>query len=94
MTWPARTRHGTRQGYKAHALLRERPCGPCYQAQSQYDRNRAQTTARQRQQRLTSNAQAMALKLLREAHMDEYRALYEQAKWELENQDAREDDAQ
>ena len=36
----------------------------------------------------------MALKLLREAHMDEYRALYEQAKWELENQDAREDDAQ
>lgn len=70
-------RHGTYAGWQVHRKEGKRPCKPCQQAQNDYMREYRKTSDKWRD---PIRARERALVRLKEAHPDEYRALYEDEK--------------
>ncbi len=73
-------RHGTAAGARRHSTAGEPPCDACRAAKAEYDKNWRSAPEKTRRNRLHASAQAKASSELRRAHLDEYRALYLQAK--------------
>lgn len=76
-------RCGTTTGWSRHQQRGEKFCDACAHAKSEADKRWRSAPERTRTSRLHSKAQARALKLLKDAHLDEYRALYVEQKAEL-----------
>jgi hypothetical protein len=76
-------RHGTTSGHTQHLLDGERPCDACRAAKAAYDKRHREAPEARRRDRANARAQGRALRELRRAHVDEYHALYEQAKREI-----------
>lgn len=69
-------RHGTHAGWAAHQRSGERPCDPCWQAKSEYDKRRREAPEYVRRGRLAAKAQGRALRRLKNMHPAIYQALY------------------
>ena len=69
-------RHGTLAGSQRHSRAGEPPCDACRAAKAEYDREWRSAPEKTRRNRLHARAQARALRKLKDAHPDEYRALY------------------
>ena len=83
-TWETtRARHGTCSGYVTHQNMGEQPCGPCWQAKSEYEKRRLADPAKKMRNRDAATAQARALRELRLAHEAEYAAMYLKHKAEV-----------
>lgn len=70
-------RHGTRAGWIQHRKEGKQPCRPCKDANAAYQREYRQGSDKWRK---PIRARDRALVRLKEAHPDEYRALYEDEK--------------
>lgn len=73
-------RHGTASGFRTHQALIERPCDACYRAKQAYDLEWRSAPKRTQQSRAAAAAQGRALKRLKNAHPEEYAALYAEEK--------------
>lgn len=68
--------HGTAAGATWHGRQGEDPCDACRAAKAEYDQRQRATPETTRRSRLHARAQAQALRVLKDAHPDEYRQLY------------------
>lgn len=69
-------RHGTLSGARRHSERGEPPCDACRAAKAEYDKRNLAIPENTRRNRLHAKAQSRALRDLKRAHEDEYRASY------------------
>lgn len=81
----SKTRHGTTSGFTKHQYRGEEPCEPCRQAKAAYDYRRLSGRRSANKNRMFAKAQKNALRRLKNAHPQEYKALYEEEKDILQN---------
>ena len=76
--WTTTTvRHGTQSGWRLHTALGERPCDPCYQAKSAYDKRRREAPKNVQMSRIRARAQSRAESALRQRNPGLYKTLYD-----------------
>lgn len=76
-------RCGTTAGNDRHLSAGEPACEACKAAKAEYDKRWRAAPERTRINRMHAKAQSRALRALKDAHPDEYRALYVRMKAEL-----------
>lgn len=79
-------RHGTPSGAQWHSKHGEDPCDACRAAKAEYDKRQRAIPANTAKSRLLAKAQQLALKALKDAHVDEYRSYYLREKAALVSQ--------
>lgn len=88
MTRLAVARCGTTSGYQRHRRDGEKPCDACTKATAEYDARRRAQDSEQQKNRLRGRAQSRALLELARRHPAEYQRLYQEAKTEVNAEDA------
>lgn len=77
------SRCGTASGYARHQNRDEDPCAICTIAKADYDADWRAQPENVLRNRLAAKAQALALREVKDAHLDDYRAAYARHKDQL-----------